>query len=102
MAWVDICGDQELEDKGMLPMSVEGTPMVLLRSHNSVVAFHDQCSHQDVPLSKFGEIREGQLVCLAHGAKFCTSRGTALCGPARKPLKSYPVKLIQGRVLVDL
>lgn len=75
---------------------------ILVVHQNDVQCFLDQCSHQDIKLSEFGAFQDGEIICYAHGARFCPKTGKGLCHPASQPLKSIPAKLEQGFLWVDL
>ena len=63
----------------------------------------DRCSHDDGPLAE-GEfdLEEGIVVCPRHGSEFevCTGRPRTL--PAYVPVRTFPVRVEDGRVLVEL
>lgn len=63
-------------------------------------AIDDTCTHADVPLSE-GDIGQGCVECWAHSAEFdlATGEGTL---PAPKPVRTYPLQLVDGDVLVDV
>jgi nitrite reductase/ring-hydroxylating ferredoxin subunit len=74
----------------IVPRQLGGKDLILIRVQGQLMCFLDQCSHQPVKLSEFGEIREGVLVCHAHGGGFDLARGgMVLCGPPREPLKTF-------------
>jgi naphthalene 1,2-dioxygenase ferredoxin component len=46
---------------------------------------------------------DGHLVeCPFHQAQFDVRDGSVSCGPATEPVKSWPVKIENGRVLLNL
>jgi 3-phenylpropionate/trans-cinnamate dioxygenase ferredoxin subunit len=59
------------------------------------------CTHQRVSLMS-GWIEGGELVCPLHGARFDLATGRHLCAPAPRPLLSYPLKIEDGQVWVDV
>lgn len=70
--------------------SLGGQDLILVRIKGQLLCFLDQCAHQPVKLSEFGEMRDGVLVCHAHGGGFDLQRGgLVLCGPPRDPLKKF-------------
>ena len=85
----------------LVARSIEGVEVILARVGGRVVCFLDQCSHQPVKLSEFGEIRSGVLVCHAHGGGFDLARGgKVLCGPPKGPLKGFHCHEENGEVSV--
>ena len=60
-------------------------------------------------LLRFEEIGRGRVVatngrvtCPSHSSQFDVRTGEALSPPAERPLRTFPVKVEGGRVLVDL
>jgi 3-phenylpropionate/trans-cinnamate dioxygenase ferredoxin subunit len=66
-------------------------------------AIEDRCSHDDGPLCE-GEFDadEGVAVCPRHGARFDIRSGRPLSLPAVLPVATYPVRIVDGHVLVEL
>jgi len=62
-------------------------------------ALEDKCSHAEVRLSG-GKFSGFEVECPAHGARFDVRSGKALCMPAVAPVKSYPVKVVAGNIIV--
>jgi nitrite reductase/ring-hydroxylating ferredoxin subunit len=79
----------------------EGLPIVLANVDGDVYALEDQCSHDEFPLSD-GELEDGDVVCLYHGARFdaCTGKNKTL--PAIRPVRSFPVEVRGADIYVDL
>jgi len=59
------------------------------------------CSHQRVSLIN-GDLEDYELMCPLHGACFDLRTGKHLSLPAVKPIASYPVKVEDGIILVDV
>jgi 3-phenylpropionate/trans-cinnamate dioxygenase ferredoxin subunit len=66
-------------------------------------AVEDRCSHDDGPLAE-GELDadEGVAVCPRHGARIDIRTGRALTLPAVEPVRTFPVRLEDGTVVVEL
>ena len=66
-------------------------------------AIEDRCSHDDGPLAE-GEFdaEEGYAVCPRHGAHIDIRSGRALTLPAVFPVDTFPVRVDEGIVKVDL
>ncbi|XCB30153.1 non-heme iron oxygenase ferredoxin subunit [Arcanobacterium hippocoleae] len=64
-------------------------------------AVTDRCSHGRVQLSE-GFVEDECIECPRHGAIFDLSSGNPLSPPASVPIRTYPVKLIAGRVYVEV
>ena len=79
-----------------------GAARIVLCRHDGVVyAIEDRCSHADEPLA-CGRIRNGWIACPAHGARFDLATGEVLGPPATEPIRTYPVRIVEGIVEVAL
>ena len=66
-------------------------------------AIEDRCSHDDGPLCE-GEFESetGVVICPRHGANFDIRSGEALTLPAFEPVSTYPVRVVDGMVRIEL
>jgi 3-phenylpropionate/trans-cinnamate dioxygenase ferredoxin subunit len=78
---------------------VDGTPICLVRTQDEVYAVHDECTHAEVPLSE-GEVEGRTIECWMHGSRFDLRTGEALNLPATEPVRTYPVRVVDGQVQV--
>jgi len=82
-------------------VELDGVSIVLANSEGAIFALQDQCSHEEYPLSD-GEIVNGQVECMLHGARFDLRTGTAKALPAVRPVKSYECRVRDGEIQVRL
>jgi 3-phenylpropionate/trans-cinnamate dioxygenase ferredoxin component len=66
-------------------------------------AIEDRCSHDDGPLCE-GDWDEDlcRVVCPRHGSAFELSTGTPVTLPATEPVATYPVRVVDGQIVVEL
>jgi 3-phenylpropionate/trans-cinnamate dioxygenase ferredoxin subunit len=66
-------------------------------------AIEDRCSHDDGPLCE-GEFdaEEAVVTCPRHGSNFDIRTGKALTLPAYLPVDTFPVRVDEGIVKVDI
>ena len=66
-------------------------------------AIEDRCSHDDGPLCE-GDWDEDlcRVVCPRHGSAFELSTGTPVTLPATEPVEIYPVRIVDGSIVVEL
>ncbi len=84
----------ELRDGELLPVEIDGTPLVLVRHAGEFFAVQNNCSHRDFPLSEAGfDPRDGVLVCAWHGGCFDVRSGRAVVPPATEPVETFPVRV---------
>ncbi len=80
---------------------VEGQGILLCRVDDSVHVVQDMCTHEDVSLS-LGVLCEHRLRCPLHGSEFDIRTGQVLDEPADENLKTYPSRVENNWVLVDV
>ena len=94
----------DIPDPGGLPADFAPTPIVILRSGETVTAYLNVCPHAGRPFSlPSGKtlVSEGRyLVCPFHGASFDVATGACVGGPAGKStLKPVAVTVVDGQVV---
>jgi len=93
---------EELSSGSMKAVKLDRLNIVLFREQDgSVSALEDQCSHAQVKLSG-GKFCDGVVTCPAHGATFQTSTGKQLKMPAVRPVRSFPVRIVEGKIMVSI
>jgi 3-phenylpropionate/trans-cinnamate dioxygenase ferredoxin component len=84
----------ELRDGELIPVEIDGRPVVLVRHAGAFYAVQNNCSHKDFPLSEAGfDPRDEVLVCAWHGGCFDVRTGAAVVLPATEPVEVFPVRL---------
>ncbi len=84
----------ELRDGELIPVEINGWPVVLVRQRGSFYAVQNNCSHKDFPLSEAGfDPRDEVLVCAWHGGCFDLRTGAAVVPPATEPIEIFPVRV---------
>ncbi len=91
----------ELPDNSLRGIEVDGVRIVLARVGDEVHALHDQCSHEEFPLSD-GEIVGKQVTCLLHGARFDLQTGAPKALPAVRPVRVYECRVAGDEIQVKL
>ena len=96
---------EDMPDSGALAVRIDsatgGFEIVLLRQGDRVFGYHNECPHQgrnlDYVPGKF-LIRNGSIICAAHGATFAVDSGNCLAGPCRSGLLRVPLEVESGEV----
>ena len=66
-------------------------------------AIEDRCSHDDGPLAEGDfDVEEGYAVCPRHGAHIDIRTGRPLTLPAVEPVDTFPVRVENGIVKVEV
>jgi 3-phenylpropionate/trans-cinnamate dioxygenase ferredoxin subunit len=75
--------------------------IVVCHTKNGVFALDNVCTHAFARMSE-GYLKGTRLTCPLHGATFDVCTGAALAGPATIPLTTYPTRIVEGRIEVEL
>jgi 3-phenylpropionate/trans-cinnamate dioxygenase ferredoxin subunit len=100
---VEVCPVDELPPGTMKLVSAGGGLVGVYNLDGRLCAIEDRCSHDDGPLVEGDwEPDEGVVVCPRHGSRFDICTGRALTLPAYEPVETFPVKVVDGLVLVEV
>lgn len=83
---------EEVPEGTMTSVEVEGEKIMLANVGGRIYALHDQCSHEEFALSE-GELSNGQVTCILHGARFDLETGAPRALPAVKPVRTYEARV---------
>ena len=103
MSTADIGAFEEFEDGAARQVRAMGRVLVVVRLGGDVYVLDDRCSHEDFSLAE-GEVDAGsaEIECARHGSMFRLKDGEPCSLPATRPVARYDVRVIDGRVEVDL
>ena len=96
-----VCSIFDLDEGKVLTAEVEGEPVAIVCSQDSVFAIRNVCSHASVPLSE-GEVEDCAIECWLHGSRFDLRNGAPLGPPATKWVPVYTVTIDGEDVLVAI
>lgn len=87
---------------------IDGTPILICYLAGKLYAIQDKCTHLGASLSK-GTLTDELIKCSAHGATYHIETGEVVekahIGVIKMPtkkLKTFPVEIKEGKVLIDL
>lgn len=98
---VAIAAADELQPAQMKRVVVDGKRLLLCNSKGTHYVVDEMCSHEDYSLY-LGCIKDGKIKCSLHGSYFDLATGVPTCDPADTPIKTYPVKVVDGQVWVQV
>ena len=85
----------------MKPLDLGGKTIVIANVAGKLYAFDDRCTHLGGHLSK-GLLAENVVTCPLHGSQFDVTTGERKAGPARKPIVTYPAKVVNGEIFIEM
>ena len=90
---------EDVPEGTMLQVELDGEKIVLAHVGDRVFALHDQCSHEEFPLSS-GNLTGGLVTCILHGARFDLETGAPRALPAVRPVQTYEVRVVGEEIQV--
>lgn len=83
-------------------VEVGNEPVLIVRTRDGGVhALHNICSHAYARMDE-GRLRGTRVICPLHGASFDVRTGAVLGAPATVPLRSFPARVVDGRIEVQV
>jgi 3-phenylpropionate/trans-cinnamate dioxygenase ferredoxin subunit len=100
--WVDACGTDDIEPEDVIRFDHEGSTYALYRTEDDrYFATAGLCTHEAAHLSS-GLVMGTIIECPKHNGRFDFTSGKAKGAPVCVDLLTYPVKVDDGRVLVQI
>jgi naphthalene 1,2-dioxygenase ferredoxin component len=99
--WIDAAAMEDLWDGAGIGVTVQGREVALFRIADAVFATDAFCTHGQARLCE-GFIEGGEVECPLHQGRFDLRSGAATCAPAKEAVKTFPVRIEGGRVLVAI
>jgi naphthalene 1,2-dioxygenase system ferredoxin subunit len=99
--WTDVAAEADLFEGAGIAVLTQGQDIALFSVEGEVFAIDNLCSHGNAKLCD-GFVEGHHVECPFHQAQFSLRDGSVSCGPATEPVKSWPVKIENGRVFLRL
>ena len=100
--WVRACSVDDIDIEDVIPFSAGGRDYAIYRSEaGEFFASDGHCTHERTLLCD-GLVLDGVIECPRHNGRFDFRTGRALGAPAIVDLKTYPVKIEDGYVHIDI
>lgn len=100
MNYVEACPLQEVPPGAARPLRLGGVDVVLFNVDGGIHALENACLHAGAALSG-GRLCGKVVSCPAHGWRYDVTTGALLVAP-EKTLKRFPVRVADGKILVQL
>lgn len=100
--WVEAARVEEFDgtDRKLVDLG-GGRKIGLFRVDGDFLAVGAWCTHQRAVMVE-GPLDGWELMCPLHGARFDLRTGEALCLPAVEPVATYPTRVSDGIVFVNI
>jgi 3-phenylpropionate/trans-cinnamate dioxygenase ferredoxin subunit len=101
MAFKRVAGASDVPAGEIRVFSVNGDSIAVANVEGSFFALDNVCTHDGGPLGE-GKLSGDEVECPRHGARFEVATGRVTAFPAVLPVRTYPVRVQDGTVEVDL
>jgi nitrite reductase/ring-hydroxylating ferredoxin subunit len=91
----------DLADGDLQAFDVKGIRIAVASVNGTLYAFDNMCTHLHCALAE-GELDGKVVTCPCHGSQFDVTTGAVLRGPAREPVRSYPVGHEDERLQIEM
>ena len=92
---------EDLPTGERLIIQIGDLDILLFNIAGEVFAIGNVCSHDGNPLDD-GEVKDHEIICPRHGARFDIRNGKALALPAVQDTPSYPTKVVDGKIEIGI
>jgi 3-phenylpropionate/trans-cinnamate dioxygenase ferredoxin subunit len=100
--WIDACAADDIEKEDVIRFIHDGRILAIYRSPDDEFFCTDGiCTHEQVDLSG-GLVMDYTIECPKHNGQFDYRTGEAIRAPVCVNLKTYPVKVENGRIAIEI
>jgi len=100
MQIVDVCSLQQIEPGARRAVRAAGADIALFNIDGALHALENSCLHNGAALSG-GRVCGKVVACPAHGWRYDVTTGALLAAPEKR-LRTFPVEVIDGRVMIHV
>jgi 3-phenylpropionate/trans-cinnamate dioxygenase ferredoxin component len=100
--WTDAIAADDVDDEDVIRWDHGGQTFAIYRDpKGAFFATDGRCTHEAVHLAD-GLVMDDTIECPKHNGRFNYKTGAALRAPVCVNLKTYPARVVDGRVQIDL
>lgn len=99
--WVEVGLPTEIADQSCKLVEIDRIPIAIFNLEGEFYAIEDNCPHQHLPLAD-GLVENDCITCPYHGARFNIITGQLLAPPACDNLKTFPTRVVEGRIEIEV
>ena len=102
MSWIAACAAADIEPEDVVRFDHGGRTFAIYRSpDDAYYATDGLCTHEQAHLAD-GLVMDHLIECPKHNGRFDYTTGAAKRAPACVDLRTYPVKVEGGTILIDV
>ena len=100
--WIAACQAGDIDPEDVIPFAHDAKDYAIYRSEaDAYYATDGHCTHEKTLLCD-GLVMGAVIECPKHNGRFDYTSGKALGAPVLEDIRTYPVKVEDGTVFIDL
>jgi naphthalene 1,2-dioxygenase system ferredoxin subunit len=99
--WLDVAARDDVPDDDVIGVDLGGKSLALYGVDGEVYATDNICTHGHARLCD-GFLEGHEIECPLHQGRFDIRSGKAMSAPLTEDIKTWPIKVENGRVFVEL
>lgn len=101
MSWIQVALEKDVPDGEVVAGEAGDEPIAIYNLRGQIHVTHDTCTHQVASLSD-GYVEGDCIECPLHQGRFHIPTGKAMGVPVTEDIRTYEVKVADGKVFVRL
>ena len=102
MRSVTVGSTRNIKPGELAAFDVEGVRIAVANADGRFFAIDDTCTHEQCSLAGEGTLEGTVVTCGCHGAQFDVTTGAVLAPPAFEPVKTYPLRIDGGNLVIEV
>jgi 3-phenylpropionate/trans-cinnamate dioxygenase ferredoxin subunit len=99
--WIEACDADDIEEEDVIRFDHANQTYAIYRIDDEYYATDGLCTHEQVHLAD-GLVMDNIIECPKHNGRFDIRTGAAKGAPVCVNLKTYPVRVEDGKVLINI
>ena len=99
--WIRACAADEIDEEDLIRFDHDGRTFCIYNTEKGFFATDGHCTHEEQHLED-GMVIGTVIECPLHQGRFDIPTGKALAAPVCVDLKTYPVKIENGGIFMEI
>ena len=97
----EIAAIEDLQSGERLIVQIDDQEVLVFNIAGEIFAIGNVCSHDGNPLDD-GEVRDYEITCVRHGARFDLRTGEVRSLPAVIGIPAFPARIVDGKIEIGV